>query len=42
MYKEAFARFELGYAAALGLGMSFVSGLIVLVFLYLRRRGWEI
>ena len=29
-------------AAALGLGMSFMSGLIVLIFLYLRRRGWEI
>ena len=42
MYKEAFARFEAGYAAALGLGMSFLSGLIVLVFLYLRRRGWEV
>jgi raffinose/stachyose/melibiose transport system permease protein len=42
MYKEAFARFEAGYAAALGLGMSFVSGVIVLIFLYLRKRGWEI
>ncbi len=42
MYKEAFERFEAGYAAALGLGMSFMSGLIVLIFLYLRRRGWEI
>ena len=42
MYKEAFQRFEAGYAAALGLAMSFVGGLIVLVFLYLRRRGWEI
>jgi raffinose/stachyose/melibiose transport system permease protein len=42
MYKEAFARFEAGYAAALGLGMSFVSGLIVLIFLVLRRRGWEV
>jgi len=42
MYKEAFGRFEAGYAAALGLGMSFVSGLIVLVFIFLRRRGWEI
>jgi raffinose/stachyose/melibiose transport system permease protein len=42
MYKEAFARFEAGYAAALRLGMSFVSGVIVLIFLYLRRRGWEI
>ena len=42
MYKEAFERFEAGYAAAMGLGLSFMSGLIVLVFLYLRRRGWEI
>ena len=42
MYKKAFERFEAGYAAALGLAMSFVGGLIVLVFLYLRRKGWEI
>jgi raffinose/stachyose/melibiose transport system permease protein len=42
MYKEAFARFEAGYAAAMGLGLSFVSGLIVLVFIALRRRGWEV
>lgn len=42
MYKEAFARFEAGYAAAQGLGISFISGLIILAFLFLRRRGWEI
>ena len=42
MYKEAFVRFEAGYAAALGIGMSFMGGLIVLLFLYLRRKGWEI
>jgi raffinose/stachyose/melibiose transport system permease protein len=42
MYKEAFERFEAGYAAAMGLGLSFISGLIVLIFIYLRRRGWEI
>jgi len=42
MYKEAFERFEAGYAAAMGLGLSFVSGLIVLVFIFLRRRGWEV
>ena len=42
MYKEAFGRFEAGYAAALGLGMSFMSGLIVLIFIFLRRRGWEV
>lgn len=42
MYKEAFARFEAGYAAAQGLGISFISGLIIIAFLVLRRRGWEI
>jgi raffinose/stachyose/melibiose transport system permease protein len=42
MYKEAFERFEAGYAAAMGLGLSFISGLIVLVFIFLRRRGWEV
>jgi raffinose/stachyose/melibiose transport system permease protein len=42
MYKEAFERFEAGYASAMGLGLSFVSGLIVLVFIVLRRRGWEV
>ena len=42
MYKEAFERFEAGYAAAMGLGLSFISGLIVLVFIILRRRGWEV
>ena len=42
MWKEAFERFEAGYAAAMGLGLSFVSGLIVLIFVFLRRRGWEV
>jgi raffinose/stachyose/melibiose transport system permease protein len=43
LYKEAFARFNAGYAATLGLSMSFVSALIILGYLYLRRRkGWEI
>jgi raffinose/stachyose/melibiose transport system permease protein len=42
MWKEAFQRFEAGYAAAMGLGLSFVSGLIVLIFIILRRRGWEV
>ena len=43
LYKEAFARFNAGYAAALGLSMSFVSGLIIFGYLYLRRRrGWEV
>jgi raffinose/stachyose/melibiose transport system permease protein len=42
MWKQAFERFEAGYAAAMGLGLSFVSGLIILIFVFLRRRGWEV
>jgi len=42
MWKQAFERFEAGYAAAMGLGLSFVSGIIVLIFVILRRRGWEV
>src|SRR5215204_3138821 len=42
MWKEVFERFEAGYAAAMGLALSFVSGLIVLIFVSLRRRGWEV
>ena len=33
--------FEAGYASAMGLGLSFISGVIVLIFIFLRRRGWE-
>jgi len=42
MWKEAFERFEAGYASAMGLGLSFISGVIVLIFIFLRRRGWEV
>ncbi len=42
MWKEAFERFEAGYAAAMGLSLSFVSGIIVLIVIFLRRRGWEV
>jgi raffinose/stachyose/melibiose transport system permease protein len=42
VYKEAFNRFEAGYAAAIGLTMSFFAGLIIGLFVFLRRRGWEI
>lgn len=42
VYKQAFMRFEAGYASAIGLTMSFFAGLIIGLFLYLRRRGWEI
>jgi raffinose/stachyose/melibiose transport system permease protein len=42
VYKQAFLRFEAGYASAIGLTMSALAGMIILLFLYLRRRGWEI
>ncbi len=42
VYKQAFMRFEAGYASAIGLSMSFFAGLVIALFLYLRRRGWEI
>ncbi|MFN8486066.1 MAG: sugar ABC transporter permease [Caldilineaceae bacterium] len=42
VYSAAFARFEVGYAAAIGLSISVICGSVVLGFVYLRRRGWEI
>jgi raffinose/stachyose/melibiose transport system permease protein len=40
--KNAFYRFEAGYAAAIGLTMSALAGVMISIFLVLRRRGWEI
>lgn len=42
VYKEAFTRFNAGYAAAIGLSMSCFAGIIIVLFIALRRRGWEI
>jgi raffinose/stachyose/melibiose transport system permease protein len=42
VYKNAFNRFEAGYAAAQGITMSMFAGVIVAMFIFLRRRGWEI
>jgi len=42
VYKSAFAKFEAGYGAAIGLTMSFFAGIIVSIYVILRRRGWEI
>ncbi len=42
VYKNAFRRFDAGYAAAQGITMSAFAGTIVLIFIVLRRRGWEI
>ncbi len=42
VFNAAFFRFEVGYAAAIGLTMSFISGIVVTGYLLLRRRGWEV
>lgn len=42
LVKRAFHYFEAGYAAAIGLTMSFCSGIFILIFILLRRRGWDI
>ena len=40
--KSALQRFEAGYGAAIGLTMSFFVGLVISIFLVLRKRGWEL
>jgi raffinose/stachyose/melibiose transport system permease protein len=42
VFDLAFHSFEVGYAAAIGVSMSFICGLVVVGFIMLRRRGWEI
>lgn len=41
MYKQAFNEYEAGYAAALGLSMTFVTAIILAFYQVLRRKGWE-
>ena len=42
LYKQAFLRFEAGYAAAIGITISAIAGLIATAFAILRQRGWEV
>lgn len=42
IYKNAFTRFEAGYAAAQGIMISLFAGFVILIFLTLRRLGWDI
>ncbi len=42
VYRNAFQNFDAGYAAAIGLSMSFFAGIIVFIYMWMRRRGWEI
>ena len=41
-YQNAFADFRVGYAASIGMSLSFVAALVTLLFVMLRRRGWEV
>jgi raffinose/stachyose/melibiose transport system permease protein len=41
MYDEAFNQYSAGYAAALGLSMTVITAVVLAVYQYLRRRGWE-
>jgi raffinose/stachyose/melibiose transport system permease protein len=41
-YKAAFARFEAGYAAAIGLTITIICLIVGLFFVGLRRKGWYI
>lgn len=40
--KNAFYRFDAGYGAAIGLAMSVLAGIVVTVYLVMRRRGYEL
>ncbi len=42
LYKNAFLRFEAGYGAAQGVVISIFAGFIIMIFVMLRRRGWDI
>jgi raffinose/stachyose/melibiose transport system permease protein len=42
VFKAAFNNLESGYAAAVGLTLSFFTTVIIAFFVLLRRRGWEI
>lgn len=42
VFKNAFQNFEAGYAAAIGITMSIFVGVVISIFVVLRRRGWEI
>ncbi|HLI90620.1 MAG TPA: sugar ABC transporter permease [Ktedonobacteraceae bacterium] len=41
LYKDAFALNEPGYAAAMGLCISLLAIVVALIFVLLRRKGWE-
>jgi raffinose/stachyose/melibiose transport system permease protein len=41
MYDQAFNNYSAGYAAALGLSMTVITGIVLAVYSFLRKKGWE-
>ena len=42
MYQEAFQDQAAGYASAMGLTLGFISVCVVIIYIRLRRRGWNV
>lgn len=42
VFKDGLMKFQAGYASAVGISMTFFAGLIIMIFVILRRKGWEI
>ena len=42
LQRKRSCNFDAGYASAIGLTMSFFVGIVIGIFIVLRRRGWEI
>jgi raffinose/stachyose/melibiose transport system permease protein len=42
MYLYAFDRFQAGYGAAIGVTLSIWAAIVTLVFVLVRRLGWEV
>lgn len=42
LYREAFANRNAGYAASIGVTLAFLTAVISLIYVSLRRRGWDI
>jgi raffinose/stachyose/melibiose transport system permease protein len=42
VFKHAFMALDAGYASAIGLSMSVLVGVVIGIFLVLRKRGWDI
>jgi raffinose/stachyose/melibiose transport system permease protein len=42
VFKDGLMKFQAGYASAVGISMTFFAAIIIMVFVILRRKGWEI